>query len=83
MPGRAFRPGSSSTVREQAVSTVKPLSQNALHKQFRPAPTVRKPSYEELQARNSYRGYQAPQYGSYQPNVAVPAIRYGSPWSGW
>jgi hypothetical protein len=83
MPGQGFRPGSASTLREPATSPVEAPPPATLNSQFRPAPKVRKPSYEELQARNSFRGYHAPQYGSYPRNVGVPSVYFGSPWPSW
>ena len=81
--GQGFRPGRMTTDRGTQPSASESAAQLSLHRQFRPASKARKPTYEELQARNSVRGYNASRYNSYSRNVAVPQAYYGSQWRNW
>ena len=82
-PGQAFRPDRVATRSGRDTSVVAQASQSSLHRLFRPAPKSRKPTYEELQARSSFRGYPASRYNSDSRSVAAPQAYYGSQWRNW
>ena len=82
-PSQAFRPGGTQSTPAEDMSRAERATRDALHQQFRPAVNVRRPSYEELQAKTSYRGYPGSVYGTYARNMAVAPVYYGTHWRNW
>ncbi|MCB1774561.1 MAG: hypothetical protein KDI88_13170 [Gammaproteobacteria bacterium] len=82
-PQRAFRPGRGESKLDESRSIPAVTAQAQVHQQFRPAAQVRKPSYEEMQARASFRSRPASVYGNYARNTAVAPVYYGTHWRTW